>query len=172
MATQKMILIPLEKYERIKSSHTKIQIGSQPAQVQVAMEEIKDDPESNMLDKEMIIQTMPKMYRSKGQALLNFIEKGNVLSWNEKGELVHNGSVIPNSNIADLVKDAMREYKNFNPIGKDEFYKGLAQSNIPLLLIDNRSNRDLMMESKSKAVYGKKRRKEAPPNEPPKWIYI
>ena len=164
MNIQKTALIPLEKYERIKACRTKTEV--EPHHITT------DDEESErlMLDKDMILQTMPKMYRSKGQALLNFIEKGKVLSWNDKGELVHKGKILPNSDIADLVKDAMREYKNFDPTGKEEFYNGLAETNIPLLLIDNRSKRELVIERKSKTLPRRKISDTSPKS--PQWIHI
>ena len=150
MNIQKMVLVPLEKYERMKSCSRKD--SPDGASVRVIMEdrtaEEKADP---LLDKEKILQAIPKMYKTKGQALLGFIENGNILSWNEKGEIQLRGQTIKNSHIADLLKDAMREYKDFNPIGKDEFYKGLAQSNVPLLLIENRDNRQRLLNGKSES---------------------
>ena len=163
MNTQKMVLVPLEKYERMKSSKAKI---SEPAGVQITVEEVDQDPQQSTLDKETILQAIPKMYKTKCHALLNFIEKGNVLSWNDKGELVYNTQSIPNSHIADLLKNAMREYNNFDPIGKEEFYRGLAQTNVPLLLIDNKDNRDLLVQGKSKT------KRETCHRQPPQWIHI
>ena len=159
MNTQKMVLVPLEKYERMKSARVE---RMEPKGVQIMVEEVQDEQPQSTLDKETIVQAIPKMYKSKCLALLNFIEKGNILSWNEKGELVYNGQIIPNSHIADLLKNAMREYKNFEPIGKAQFYEGLAQANVPLLLIENRDNRDSLVQSKSEP----KRRKSD------QWIHI
>ena len=42
-------------------------------------------------------------------------DHSNVISWNDNGQLVLEGSVVPNSNIVDLVNDVMRKRKGFNP---------------------------------------------------------
>jgi hypothetical protein len=41
------------------------------------------------------------------------------------------GKEIPDSNISDLVSDAMRARKNFNPKGAQEFFRGLSKINLP-----------------------------------------
>jgi hypothetical protein len=41
------------------------------------------------------------------------------------------GREIVNSNISDLISDAVRARKNFNPTGAREFFRGLARLNVP-----------------------------------------
>ena len=41
------------------------------------------------------------------------------------------GREIVNSNISDLVSDALRARKNFNPTGARRFFQGLAKLNVP-----------------------------------------
>jgi hypothetical protein len=41
------------------------------------------------------------------------------------------GKEISDSNISDLVSDAMRARKNFNPNGAQEFFRGLSKINVP-----------------------------------------
>ena len=41
------------------------------------------------------------------------------------------GREIVNSNISDLISDAVRARKNFNPTGTREFFRGLARLNVP-----------------------------------------
>ena len=40
------------------------------------------------------------------------------------------GKEIPDSNIADLVSDAMRSRRNFNPTGSKEFFRILSKLNV------------------------------------------
>ena len=88
------------------------------------------------LSKDIILSAMPKSYKSRAANLLNHIDHSKVLGWNENGELVYNSKLIPHSQIVDLVRDALWEQK-FKPIGSEEFYRGLHQSNVPLALIGN-----------------------------------
>ena len=44
---------------------------------------------------------------------------------------------IPNSNISDLVNDAMRFRKSFNPTGSKEFCEVLNKMNVPKDLVRN-----------------------------------
>ena len=45
--------------------------------------------------------------------------------------LVLDGSIIPNSNIVDLVNDVMQKRKGFNPEHSNRFAKALAKINVP-----------------------------------------
>lgn len=154
MNVQKMVLVPLRKYERMKECR-ELQQQQRESEVTIPfqhivkeVEEEDNDVEEDRLNIETIMQAIPKMYSNKGRAILGFMEKGNALKWNKHGEIIHNGNVIRNSHIADLLKDAMREYKGFSPVGKEEFYQGLAESNVPLLLLENKRNRQHVQEAR------------------------
>lgn len=88
------------------------------------------------LSKDIILSAMPKSYKSRAGNLLNHIDHSKLLGWNENGELIYNSKLIPHSQIVDLLRDALWEQK-FKPIGSEEFYRGLHQSNVPLALIGN-----------------------------------
>ena len=45
--------------------------------------------------------------------------------------LVSEGSVVPNSNIVDLVNDVMRKRKSFNPEHSSTFAKAVTKINVP-----------------------------------------
>ena len=47
------------------------------------------------------------------------------------------GEIIPGSNISDLVRDAMRSRRNFNPTGSREFFEALNKLNVPKDLVRN-----------------------------------
>ena len=44
---------------------------------------------------------------------------------------------IPRSNISDLISDAVRARKNFNPTRSTEFFRVLSKMNIPEDLVEN-----------------------------------
>ena len=47
------------------------------------------------------------------------------------------GENIPQSNISDLILDALRARKNFNPTGSKEFFRILPKINMPKDLVRN-----------------------------------
>ena len=61
-----------------------------------------------------VVTTLPKTLQEKGTQLVSRIK---TTKWNDRGELLHEGVVIPGSNIVDLVHDLLRKRKTSDPIG-------------------------------------------------------
>ena len=60
-----------------------------------------------------IIDSVPKMMQNYAKLLIQKLkDHSDVISRNDNGQLVLDGSTIPNSNIVDLVNDVMRKRKN------------------------------------------------------------
>lgn len=79
-----------------------------------------------------VIKSVPKVYKAGARQLLDKIkENSDMLRWNDKGELIYENKAIPGSHIADLINDALRQRKNFQPIGSSVFARGLAKLNVP-----------------------------------------
>ena len=96
----------------------------------------EDDERSMSI--EMIVRSIPKTMKKRAEALLAHLkEREDVITWDDMGQVLVDGVVIPRSNITDLVSDAMRPRKNFNPIGVHEFYKVLKDINIPKDIVRN-----------------------------------
>ena len=90
------------------------------------------------LSSEMIIRAIPKTMKTRAQALLEHLkEREDVITWDDVGQVLLNGILIPKSNISDLISDAMRARKYFNPVGVREFYNVLNEINIPKDLVRN-----------------------------------
>ena len=69
-------------------------------------------------------------------------DHSDVISWNDNGQLVLKGSIVPNSHIVDLVNDVMQKRKGFNPEHSSTFAKAVAKINVPEDYVSNpRSNR-------------------------------
>jgi hypothetical protein len=65
-----------------------------------------------------MIGHLPVTLRPKAETLLRRLKaRPDVISWDESGQVKMDGKEIPDSNISDLVSDAMRARKNFNPKG-------------------------------------------------------
>ena len=95
-----------------------------------------EDEESMSI--EMIVRSIPKSMKKRAEALLAHLkEREDVITWDDMGQVLVDGVLIPRSNITDLVSDAMRSRKNFNPIGVHEFYSVLNKINVPKDLVRN-----------------------------------
>ena len=81
----------------------------------------------NATDKQ-IIDSVPKTMQSRAKLLIQ--KHSDIISWNDNGQLVLEGSTIPNSNIVDLVNELMQKRKGFNPEHSNTFAKALAKINV------------------------------------------
>ena len=85
----------------------------------------------NATDKQ-IIDSIPRTMQNRAKLLIQKPkDHSDVIRWNDNGQLVLDGSTIPNSNIVDLVNDVMRKRKGFNPEHSNTFAKALAKINVP-----------------------------------------
>ena len=98
----------------------------------------EEKEETDSLSVEMIVRGIPKTMKSRAEALLAHLkERGDVITWDDMGQVLVDGVLIPKSNISDLVSDAMRSRKHFNPVGVREFYNVLNKINVPKDLVRN-----------------------------------
>ena len=148
-----MVLIPEERllrYEERDKQRPEIMYGGGE----------EEEPQEDALSVEMIVRGIPKTMKTRAEALLAHLkERGDVITWDNMGQVLVDGVLIPKSNISDLVSDAMRSRKHFNPVGVREFYNVLNKINVPKDLVRNERRWD---ETEKKKVDEK-------PNEL-KWI--
>ena len=98
----------------------------------------EEEPQEDSLSVEMIVRGIPKTMKTRAKALLAHLkERGDVITWDDMGQVLLDGVLIPKSNISDLVSDAMRSRKHFNPVGVREFYNVLNKINVPKDLVRN-----------------------------------
>ena len=85
----------------------------------------------NATDKQ-IIDSVPRTMQNHAKLLIQKLkDHSDIISWNNNGQLVLEGSIVPNSNIVDLVNDVMRKRKSFNPDHSNTFAKALLKINVP-----------------------------------------
>ena len=124
---KKFVVIPWAKYEKLVEQKT-------------------DEPESTYTQ-ERILSTVPQKMKSRAQALLGLLPETDI-SWNNDGELVSDGQCIHGSNICDLVKCVLLNYKGFHPKGYDVFIKAMASNNVPESMIYNTKCRTDLQQAK------------------------
>ena len=99
--------------------------------------------------------------RPRATALLSRLKaKPDVITWDKTGKVKIDGETIPGSNISDLVSDAMRSRKNFNPTGSKEFFQALSKMNVPKDLVRN--------QERWKQLVGETSTARATPRSPPR----
>ena len=133
---KRMVLIPEERllrYEERDKQKPEIMYGGGD----------EEEPQEDSLSVEMIVRGIPKTMKTRAEALLAHLkERGDVITWDDMGQVLVDGVLIPKSNISDLVSDAMRSRKHFNPVGVREFYYVLNKINVPKDLVRNEKRWD------------------------------
>ena len=96
-------------------------------------EEEPTNPKNAQLSDEVIVKHIPKTMQSRATAILSRLkERPDVITWDKTGEVKLEGENIP-----DLISDALRARKNFNPTGSKEFFRVLSKINMPKDLVRN-----------------------------------
>ncbi len=137
---QKLYYANLERYLNLR--HQK---DSQIPTVQLKMKNSEKDESTGIASDEIvkladstIVDSVPKTMRQRATAILNRLKtRPDIVSWDESGQVNLDGKTIPNSNISDLLSDALRERKNFNPTGSKQFFRVLSKINMPKDLVRN-----------------------------------
>ena len=133
---KRMVLIPKERLLRYEERDK--QRVEHRDDIMYGGGEEEEEEETDSLSVEMIVRGIPKTMKSRAEALLAHLkERGDVITWDDMGQVLVDGVLIPKSNISDLVSDAMRSRKNFNPVGVREFYNVLNKINVPKDLVRN-----------------------------------
>ena len=133
---KRMVLIPEERLLRYEERDK--QRTEHSDDIMYGGGEKEEGEETDSLSVEMIVRGIPKTMKSRAEALLAHLkERGDVITWDDMGQVLVDGVLIPKSNISDLVSDAMRSRKHFNPVGVREFYNVLNKINVPKDLVRN-----------------------------------
>ncbi len=127
---EKLFYTNLERYLNLKQ-----QKDSQVPTVQLAP--IKENAVRELSDA-VIVETVPKRMRERATAILNRLKtRPDIISWDNTGQVKIEGESILQSNISDLISDAVRARKNFKPKGSNEFFHALSKMNMPKDLVRN-----------------------------------
>ena len=97
----------------------------------------KSDTTSSKVSED-IMDSIPKLYRSKAMSFIKFLQTDPDVQWDDQGQLVLKGKVINKSHIVDLLHDALRYRKKVKrPEGWEQLSEHLQEKNIPQELIGN-----------------------------------
>lgn len=85
-----------------------------------------------------LLGTIPDRYARKGLQLFNFLKtRPDVITWSKDGVISIGGATVDGSHLVDLLNDALRERKNYNPKGWQNFAYALGRLNVPRELVGN-----------------------------------
>ena len=124
------------RQEPLRVAITKTAGVEKEAALDKADDEATTSPKRVPLESE-IIDSVPKIMRKKARRLLDKIRTGSGVEWNDRGQLLINNTVVPGSNIVDLVNDVLRKRRYFEPVGWQPFVRGLREMNVPMDLVGN-----------------------------------
>ena len=124
---RKMVLIPYDKYRRLLFRHV-----SQPKLVNTTDSDTEQDTTDSLQreNRQLIAQdsttegllpSLPLTLRLRGRTILNHLKTHSDFQWNDKGEIIVDGQLVKGSNITDLIKIQLKDYKSFHPIGAEVF---------------------------------------------------
>ena len=126
-----------QQLQRVKQLKNQV-VRPEPSPVQIithteqTMTSESDTSEQLSATDKQIIDSVTKTMQNCAKLLIQKLkDHSNVISWNDNGQLVLDGSTIPNSNIVDLLNDVMRKRKGFNPEHSNTFAKALAKIKVP-----------------------------------------
>ena len=106
---------------------------NKPLQVNVvkpAVPEEEEKPQGEQIEEKLdeietdICDSVPATMKSR--AIKKVKANKDIIGWNEQGQMVFKGTIIPGTNIVDLVNDSLHQTKNFNPEGWELFSKALG----------------------------------------------
>lgn len=103
--------------------------------------ERKEHSKQVMESVKKIVETVPKTYRAQARLLMRHLLDKAVpdrISWNEEGVVTIDGSIVKDSNIADLINDAMRERKTVKAAGRIQFARLLRSLKTRSALVGNK----------------------------------
>jgi hypothetical protein len=140
---QKLYYTNLERYLNLRQ-----QKDGQIPTVQLATSDIDKNSNNNNdgniepveteLSDSIIVESIPKTARSRAAAILKRLKtRPDIISWDKSGQVSIDGADIPHSNISDLIGDAVRGRKYFNPTGSKQFFRVLSKNNVPKDLVRN-----------------------------------
>ena len=101
-----------------------------------------------------ILESVPPTMKTRARQLVKKLkENKDLITWDDKAQLVYEGKPIPGSNVVDLVNDALRHKKNFNPHGWRLFAKALSDVNIPEGIVINENRLKTIRDYKIGALH-------------------
>lgn len=139
---EELILIPKAKYQKLMHSTTQDQTKHmQTCELLTTTSKVPEhqgsDGQEKVCFQQMLRAVVPKKFLSKAEGLLDILsqQKGDSISWTDRGVMLLNGKTINNSNLVDLIRCAVVFPCTKAPVGYAKVLEGL---HVPTSLINHR----------------------------------
>lgn len=134
-----------EKAKRYTMTLNKFRYYDEPPVTPVAK---KDDD---------ILQSIQSNQQYKAKRLLQQLKKNSDIKFDDDGQIIYRQSLVPNSNISDLLTDVLKKKTTVAPVGWQQFSDSLKASNIGRELVVNEDRWKYMNPVKKEDSKPKKR---------------
>lgn len=105
----------------------------------------EETPIPSVKVEEEILTAMPRNLKRAATSIIQWMKMHpSKVSWDEMGRLLIGKKIVPNTNIIDLVFDAVNVRAKKIPKGSQEFYKALKDINISEAVIKNKKRLQLI----------------------------
>ena len=138
----KVVVIPLEKYEKLKMKEDRTVTDKIADLTEKALHNVKHPEKElnikvdNLLSEEDIAEYMPKTKQNLCRKVLYHMKKKN-MHWDCYGKLVLNNECILATHIVDLIKDVIsNNKKHCDSLNSNIFARLLKVTNCPLSIIN------------------------------------
>ncbi|KYN14459.1 hypothetical protein ALC57_13346 [Trachymyrmex cornetzi] len=126
----------------IPSAHSVSNTGNITKNFDISSKHNHEKNNYTMKSLEEIVESVPKSYRKHAHLMMKHLIRNAVpdrINWDEHGIVPTDGNVVKDSNIIDLINDAMRERKTVKKaVGRNQFARLLRALNIPSALVRNK----------------------------------
>lgn len=110
-------------------------ISNQSPITDTSEEKVDDTTDDSLMA--TIAKSVPPARRNKANLFTNHLRNSRRLRWDANGKIFIDGQELPGSSLIDLVNDAVRTRKNFNPTGSDQLIDIFREVNMPREYIAN-----------------------------------
>jgi len=130
----KMVLIPLERYEELTKKDDKVSEDLQNTS-KVKEENRLTEKGCDGVTEEDILSFLPTEGLRKAKLILRHM-KSNQMSWDECGRLVWGNECVVDSNVIEVIRDAVSNQKpTIDSTASKQFYKLLILTRFPISLL-------------------------------------
>ena len=104
-----------------------------------------------------ILQSIQSNQQYKAKRLLQQLKKNSDIKFDDDGQMIYRQSLVPNSNVSDLLTDVLKKKTTDPPIGWQQFSDSLKTSNVGRELVVNEDRWKYMHPVKKEDAKPRKR---------------
>lgn len=124
----------VQTLNEIQPNKTDVQVQTDS----LGLEESVCEEESTIYSTSYLLRLVPKTFKKKGEFLINaIVQNPDRIRWDNKGAVIIDNKIIPNSNIVDLLNNILRSLKRPKPLAWELFSKTLIDIGVPMYCIGN-----------------------------------